>query len=186
MRRLNILSMNIVLLVACLAYSSAALSAGGRDPYKYFFDETWGDFSEELDIARDKGKKAILIFFEMDECPFCHRMKETVLNQPEVQAYFKEHFINISVDIEGDVEITDFQGQQMKQKDFAFKINRVRATPVFAFYNLDGERIVRYTGATNGVEEFMWLGEYVVNGEYKNMPFTKYKREKKNALQKQL
>jgi thioredoxin-related protein len=60
----------------------------------------------------------------------------------------------------------------------------VRATPLFSFYNLEGERIVRYTGATNGVEEFMWLGEYVVNDEYKNVPFTKYKREKKSALQK--
>ncbi len=188
--RLNFLSINTFLHLCCLAfftvYSSIAMPAGGRDPYKYFFDESWGNFAEELDNARAAGKKAILIFFEMDECPFCHRMKETVLNQPEVQAYFKEHFLNISVDIEGDVEITDFQGQSMKQKDFAFKINRVRATPVFAFYDLQGERIVRFTGATNGVEEFMWLGEYVVSGEYKNMPFTKYKREKKNAYQKQL
>jgi thioredoxin-related protein len=108
-------------------------------------------------------------------------MKETVLNQPEVQAYFREHFLNFSVDIEGDVEITDFEGNAMKQKDFAFKKNRVRATPVFAFYDLSGERIVRYTGATNGVEEFMWLGEFVVNGEYKNSRFAKYKREKKKA-----
>ena len=170
------------MLFMCLVYSSTTVAAGGRDPYKYFFDETWGDFPEELNNARDQGKKGILIFFEMDECPFCHRMKETVLNQPEVQAYFKKHFINISVDIEGDLEITDFKGEHMKQKDFAFKINRVRATPVFAFYDLDGERIVRFTGATNGVEEFMWLGEYVVSGEYKNMPFTKYKREKKKQI----
>jgi thioredoxin-related protein len=184
--RLNLASINTLLLLVCMAYSSVSMAAGGRDPYKYFFDESWGNFAEELSNARDKGKKAILIFFEMDECPFCHRMKETVLNQPEVQAYFKEHFLNISVDIEGDVEITDFTGQTMPQKDFAFKVNRVRATPVIAFYDLQGERIVRFTGATNGVEEFMWLGEYVVNGEYKNMPFAKYKREKKNASQKQL
>ena len=181
--RINVVVINVLLLFS-LAYSSAAVSAGGRDPYKYFFDETWGDFPEELQRARNEGKQGILIFFEMDECPFCHRMKETVLNQPEVQAYFKEHFLNFSVDIEGDVEIKDFDGQSMKQKDFAFKINRVRATPVFAFYDLQGQRVVRFTGATNGVEEFMWLGEYVVNGEYKNMPFTKYKREKKNELQK--
>ena len=182
-RRFRFPAVTLLLFMVCLFHSSAALSAGGRDPYKFFFDETWGNFAEELNNAREQGKKGVLIFFEMDECPFCHRMKETVLNQPEVQAYFKEHFINISVDIEGDVEITDFQGEHMKQKDFAFKINRVRATPVFAFYDLQGERIVRFTGATNGVEEFLWLGEYVVSDEYKNMPFTKYKRDKKNASQ---
>jgi thioredoxin-related protein len=170
-----------VMLLMCLAYSTTALSAAGRDPYKYFFDESWGNFQDELKNAREQGKQGILIFFEMDECPFCHRMKETVLNQPKVQAYFKKYFLNFAVDIEGDVEVTDFQGHSMTQKDFAFKSNRVRATPVFAFYDLTGKRVMRYTGATNGVQEFMWLGEYVVNGDYKKMPFTKYKREKRST-----
>ena len=165
-------------------HSNFAMAAGGRDPYKYFFDETWGNFNEELQKARDSGKKAILIFFEMDECPFCHRMKETVLNQPEVQAYFREHFLNFSVDIEGDVEIKDFKGQPISQKDFAFKVNRVRATPVFGFYDLTGEQVVRFTGATSSVEEFLWLGQYFVDGIYKQMPFAKYKRERKQAADK--
>jgi thioredoxin-related protein len=175
-----------VLFSLLIGYSAIAGAAGGRDPYKYFFNETWGDFTEELENAKAAGKKGILIFFEMDECPFCHRMKETVLNQPEVQAYYREHFLNFSVDIEGDVEVTTFKGETMKQKDFAFKINRVRATPVFAFYDLSGERIVRYTGATSGVDEFMWLGEFVVSGEFKNSRFAKYKREKRKAARNRL
>jgi thioredoxin-related protein len=170
-----------VFLFMCLIYSGTAVSSGGRDPYKYFFDETWGNFQEELQNARNQGKQGILIFFEMDECPFCHRMKETVLNQPKVQAFFKKHFLNFSVDIEGDLPVTDFKGQTMTQKDFAFKSNRVRATPVFAFYDLTGKRVMRFTGATNGVDEFMLLGQYVVDGEYDKMPFTKYKREKRSA-----
>jgi len=85
--------------------------AEARDPGEYFFDQTFGDFSEELVNAREQGKQGILIMFEMDECPFCHRMKATVLNQLEVQDYFKQHFLIFSVDIEGDVEIIDFQGR---------------------------------------------------------------------------
>lgn len=143
------------------------------------FDQSLGDFSEELIEAKDQGKTGILLFFEMDECPFCHRMKTTVLNQPEVMAYFKKHFLIFPVDIEGDIEIADFNGKRMTMKDFSFTHNRVRATPVFAFFNLEGKRVVRYTGPTSGVEEFMWLGEYVVNEEYKNQRFTKYKRQKR-------
>ena len=169
----------IIALFVVGTISNNSFAANGRDPYVYFFDETWGNFSEELQKARAAGKQGVLLFFELDECPFCHRMKETVLNQPQVQAYFKEHFLNFSVDIEGDVEIVNFKGEALSQKDFAFKINRVRATPVFAFYDLSGEQIVRYTGATSSVEEFMWLGEYVVAKAYEKMPFTKYKREKK-------
>lgn len=143
------------------------------------FDQSLGDFSEELVEAKDQGKKGILLFFEMDECPFCHRMKTTVLNQPEVMAYFKKHFLIYPVDIEGDVEIADFSGKMMTMKQFALTHNRVRATPVFAFFDLTGKRVVRYTGPTSGVEEFMWLGEFVVNEEYKNQRFTKYKRQKR-------
>lgn len=160
---------------------SMAVSAAPRDPQQYFFDQTLGDFQEELDTAREQGKQGIMIFFEMDECPFCHRMKETVLNQPEVQDYFKEHFLIFRLDIEGDVMITDFQGNSIKEKDFAFREHRVRATPVLMFFDLDGQQITRYTGATADAQEFLLLGRYVVEGINKDMPFTKFKREQRQA-----
>ncbi|MBA1445502.1 MAG: thioredoxin family protein [Chromatiales bacterium] len=157
------------------------LSAGAvsRDPADHFFDQSLGDFSEELELAREEGKTGILIMFEMDECPFCHRMKGTVLNQSEIQDYYKQHFLIFTVDIEGDVSITDFQGEQVSQKDFAFKQFRVRATPVFGFFDLEGKLISRFTGATRDAQEFLWLGEYVVNGEYKKISFSRYKRQKR-------
>lgn len=161
-------------------FSATSFAAEPKDPYKFFFNETWGDFKEELVNAKSQGKKGILIFFEMDECPFCHYMKTNVLSQPQVQEYYRQHFLLFPVDIEGDIEITNFKGETTKQKDFAFRENRVRATPVFAFFDLQGNRIHRHTGKTNGVEEFMWMGEYVATGEYKNMPFVKYKRAKRN------
>lgn len=169
----------ISLIALFLALASFEAAAVTRDPGTHFFQDTFGDFSEELARAREEGKKGVLIFFEMDECPFCHFMKVNVLNQSEVQDYFREHFLLFTLDIEGDVEITDFQGRAMPQKDFAAKVNRVRATPVIAFYDLDGKPIHRHTGRTADVQEFLWMGEYVVEGVYKNMRFTKFKREKK-------
>jgi thioredoxin-related protein len=160
---------------------TAAQASTTRDPGEYFFDQTFGDFSEELQTARDEGKSGVLLMFEMDECPFCHRMKTTVLNQPEVQDYFKAHFLNFPVDVEGDIEVTDFQGTTMPQKDFALKGFRVRATPVFAFFDLDGNMVGRFTGATRNAEEFMLLGRYIVEGAYEHTTFTKYKREQPGA-----
>lgn len=170
-----------MVLFLLLGGAGVAATDTGRDPYTYFFNETWGQFPEELEKARAEGKQGILLFFELDECPFCHRMKTTVLNQPEVQAFFREHFLNFAIDIEGDVEMTDFNGKLTTQKTFSEKDNRVRATPVFAFYDLQGKQIVRYTGATSGVDEFLLLGEFVAQGIYKEMPFTKYKRMKAKA-----
>lgn len=169
----------IVLLSLLFSFPVLAIEEAPRDPYAHFFNDTWGDFQEETANAKAQGKKAILIFFEMDECPFCHYMKTHVLNQPVVQRYFREHFLNFSVDIEGDVEIADFNGEVLTQKTFAEKRHRVRATPVFAIFDLQGKRIARFTGRTSGVEEFLMLGQYVAEGHYQQMPFLKYKRQLK-------
>jgi len=170
------------LLFGFLLLSIGSLQASApRDPYEFFFKSTFGDFTEELETAKEEGKKAVMLFFELDECPFCHYMKNTVLNQPEVQAYYRKNFAPFVIDIEGAVQITDFKGREMSMKDFAFKLNRVRATPVIAFYDLEGERIVRFIGKTSGVEEFMQLGQFVADGAYKKMRFTKYKRELRKA-----
>ncbi|WP_456445390.1 thioredoxin family protein [Thiolapillus sp.] len=156
-----------------------AVAAETRDPEQYFFDQTFGDFSEELDNAREQGKKGILLMFEMEECPFCHRMKTTVLNRPEIQDFFKKNFLIFSVDIEGDIEINDFQGRPTTMKDFSLKQFRVRATPVFQFVGLDGKPVKRgrYTGATKNAEEFMLLGKYIVEDAWKETSFSRYKRQ---------
>jgi thioredoxin-related protein len=171
--------MKRLLLALSLLVSVGAIAADKpRDPGQHFFNESFWDFTEELENARKAGKQGILVMFEMDECPFCHRMKTTVLNQPDVQDYFREHFLIFPVDIEGDVEVVDFKGKTTTMKDFAFEQYRVRATPVFAFYDLDGEYIkrARFTGATRDKDEFLLLGRYVVEEAYKKQSFTRYKR----------
>ena len=167
-----------LLALALLASGGSFAAEKPRDPGQHFFNESFWDFSEELENARETGKRGILVMFEMDECPFCHRMKTTILNQPDVQDYFREHFMIFPVDIEGDVEVVDFKGNTTTMKDFAFKQYRVRATPVFAFFDLDGKYIkrARFTGAARNQDEFMLLGKYVVDGAYKKESFTRYKR----------
>lgn len=123
---------NPILMLALLAFLVPALATAAvedpRDPTHHFFDPTFGEFPEELEDARAAGKKGILIFFEMADCPFCHRMKNQVLNQPEVQEYFSEHFRVFSVDVEGAIEIVTFEGETKTQMDWATRDYRVRAT----------------------------------------------------------
>ena len=37
----------------------------------------------------------------------------------------------------------------------------------------------RYTGASRNVQEYMWLGEFIVDDHYKTTKFSVYKRQKK-------
>ena len=152
-----------------------------RDPHQYFFHETFGDYSEELENAKQQNKKAIMVFFEMDECPFCHRMKKMVMSQPKVQNYFRERFLIFTHDIEGDLDIIDFAGNETTQKVYATQEHRIRATPVMAFFDLQGKRIFRYIGTTRTAEEFMWLADFIVEGHYQNTSFTRYKRARKQS-----
>jgi thioredoxin-related protein len=161
------------------------LAAATRDPYQHFFQASLGDLTEELETARDEGKQGVFVFFEMDECPFCHRMKQTILNQPEVQEYFTQHFLSLSIDIEGDIEIVDFEGSDTTQKEFA-RHNRVRATPLLVFFDLQGKPVFKYVGAPSTKQEFLWMGEFIANEVYlrvddsgRHIRFARYKRMKK-------
>ena len=76
---------------------------------------------------------------------------------------------------------TDFAGREMPVKELAFKAYNVRATPVFVFVGPRGETLLRSVGANMTLEEFLWLGEFVVSGAYKGKSFTLYKRERRLA-----
>ncbi len=149
-----------------------------RDPHTHFFMAKMGDFKEELAVARAEGKQGVLIMFEMDDCPFCARMKASILNQSSVQDYYRQHFLIYPVDVKGDTTMVDFKGKETTEKAFALE-QRARATPVFIFYDLEGNLITRFTGATQTAEEFNLLGKYVVEGAYKSTSFNSYKRQTK-------
>lgn len=165
------------LLVGLLFLSGLNTSfAETRDAQQYFFDAKMGDFKSELANAKRDGKKGVLIMFELDDCPFCFRMKQTILNQSEVQDYYHKNFLIFPVDLKGEVAMVDFKGKQTTEKAFGLE-QRIYGTPVFDFFDLDGNRVVRFPGAAKDVNEFMLLGRYVVEGAYATMPFAKYKRQ---------
>ncbi len=140
-----------------------------------FFDFSAEDLKEDLQTARDDGKKGIFIFFGMADCPFCHKMKMNVLNKPEVIKFYKENFLNFEIDVYGSIETHDFNGKSISHKDFANK-HQVRATPALVFFDLDGNKIFTRPGYSN-LEEFMLLGEFIASEKYKTSNFIKYKRE---------
>lgn len=167
--RLDYLGLTLLLaLIASLPLQAADSS---------MLEQSFGDYTEELQLANSKKKKGVMLFFEQKDCPFCHRMKTTIFNQAHVQKFFKDNFLVFSVDIEKQEELKDFKGKATTQKKFFADIGRSRgATPVIAFFDLKGKLVARYTGATSNAEEFMLLGKYVVNKVYQKQSFTRFKR----------
>jgi thioredoxin-related protein len=144
-----------------------------------FWDDSFFDMPNDVKQARAEHKSGVFLFFQMADCPFCHRMETTVFTDPTVMDYMKKHFVTASIDIEGDVMMTNFEGKQITQKDFAFKQFRVRATPVMAFIDTQGKVATLFTGPTRSPEEFLSLAEFVTSGAYKEpgMNFFKYRQQ---------
>jgi len=150
-----------------------------RDADTHFFMQNMGNFKEELATAQAEGKQGLLVMFEMDDCPFCSRMKANILNQTTVQDYYRKQFLIYPVNVKGDTPIVDFNGKETTEKAFALE-QRARATPVFVFFDLQGNPVTRFTGAMQTADEFLLLGRYVVEGAYKSSPFNVYKRQHKS------
>lgn len=115
-------------LVLLLVVASVQAGAETRNYEDFFFQKSMGDFRAELDTAKAERKKGILLIYEQEECPFCHRLHNTIVNQREVQDYYRQNFLVFRLDIKGDNAIVAFDGADTTEKVFALN-NRVRGTP---------------------------------------------------------
>ena len=147
-----------------------------RDP-GYFFDRNSGNLQREAATARSEGKQGILIMFDRANCPPCTKTTTTVLNQAATQDFYRRYFRILRVDIQSVAEYTDFTGKPTTAKGFAAKY-AIETAPIFMFFDVSGNQRLKYTGITNNAGEFIWLGEFVVQGVYKNKTFSTYKFEK--------
>lgn len=80
--------------------------------------ETFKDLPEDLAEATSEGKR-LLILIEQRGCIYCTRMHEEVFTDPEVAALLHDDYVVIQMNLFGDVEVTDFDGTALPEKDMA-------------------------------------------------------------------
>jgi thioredoxin-related protein len=167
-----------ILIVASLLFATipATADADRRDPREHFFIQTFGDLPEEMALAREEGKLGMLLFFESENCSYCRSMLDKVLSDRRVQDWYRERFVNIAVDIHGDVELKDFDGITLPSKVFA-EHRRIYLTPVVSFLDLDGREIYRHLGMVKTPEAFMVLGEYIEGKHYFDTEYEVFARK---------
>jgi len=181
--RLGLLGIAAILLALMPAIAPAS---GQADPEDFYQLPAFGDFQTNLQDALSQGKKGILVYFYQDQCPFCQKMQKEVFTQPIVHDFFHKYFDIYKVNIKGNKRFTDVDGDQMPQVKFAVQ-NRARATPTLIIFGKGGKELVRFI-SNPSVEEFLALGKYVVEGEYKEgTDFFRYKRkEAKSGIEQEI
>jgi thioredoxin-related protein len=163
----------LLLLAGVLLLATAR--AETRDPDRYFFDAFLGDLREELAQVRASGRKGLLVMYHFEECPSCQRMRRQVLNQPEVQAWFRRAFVVVPIDIRGAQPITGLDGKTLPERDYG-RAMAIRGTPTFDFYAPDGARLYRHVGGLFSPADFLLLGQFVASGAYQGRTFKEYRQ----------
>ena len=121
---------------AVLAVSSSGLAAaaeiGDDGLHKQpWFSTTFKDVREDIEDAASDGKRLALMI-EQRGCIYCKKMHEEVYSDPKLAAYIAENFMVVQINMFGDEEVTDLDGEALPEKDM---VRRWRAmfTPTVIF-----------------------------------------------------
>ena len=172
-----------------LALPAFAAEIGDDGLHKQpWFSVTFKDMTEDLETAKDEGKR-LVIFFEQRGCIYCKKMHEEVFSDPEVAEYIKENYLVVQMNLFGDEEVTDFDGEALPEKEMAQRWGVV-FTPTILFMPdevPDGpagqaavSQIPGAFGKWTTLHMFQWVAEKGYAGEEH---FQKYHARKFNARQ---
>lgn len=105
------------LLTAVFLGNMAAASSVGDDGLHIqpWIRDTFKDLQEDLDEANAEGKR-LAIMFEQRGCIYCKKMHETVYTDPELAAYIDDNFFVVRLNLHGDLEVVDFDGDTLSEK----------------------------------------------------------------------
>ena len=119
-------------LALLMALPVAAAERGDDGLHKQpWMRDTFKDLREDLEEANAEGKRLVL-FFEQRGCIYCSKMHEEVFSDATVSDFIAETYFVVQLNLHGDIEVTDFDGEVMSEKDMARKW-RVLFTPTILF-----------------------------------------------------
>ncbi|MCW8826105.1 MAG: thioredoxin fold domain-containing protein [Gammaproteobacteria bacterium] len=170
-----LLGWSLVTLMAHAAGPDELISTGlvnpGHVDKPEWFKASFLDLREDVEEARDSGKRVILYFYQ-DGCPYCERLIKTNFTQHEIASKAQQNFEIIAINMWGDREVVDLAGNSLTEKRFAVA-NRVQYTPTLLFLNEKGETIFRANGYYPP-ERFTALLSYIASRQEQVETFRDY------------
>ena len=91
-----------------------------------WIEETFLDLREDHEEARSQGK-TLMVIIEQRGCIYCTRLHENVFPDPEVEATLTENFYVVQLNMFGDLEVTDFDGAVLPEKEMVSRWQRTRS-----------------------------------------------------------
>ena len=97
-----------------------------------WMQDTFKDLAEDLAEARAQDRR-LLVLIEQRGCIYCTRMHEDVFPDPRIDTLLRDRFFVVQINMFGDVEVTDFDGQTLTEKAAVRKWGML-FTPTLVFF----------------------------------------------------
>lgn len=147
------------------------------------------DLNEDLADSAAEGKR-LAVLWEQKGCPYCRDLHTVNLADPEINAWIRERFNIVQLNLWGDRQVTDFDGEVLSEKKLARKYG-VQFTPTIQFFPENPEAAAGKSGREAEVARmpgyfrpfhFISMFEWVWGKKYEEDPnFQRYIIDKANA-----
>ncbi|GAB6043858.1 thioredoxin family protein [Endothiovibrio diazotrophicus] len=136
-----------------------------------WFKVSFLDLREDLAEAREAGK-GLMLYFYQDGCPYCKRLLEENFGDPAIAEATRRHFDVVALNLWGDREVTDLNGEVRSEKAFA-AFARVMFTPTLVLFSPEGKVALRINGYYPPAR-FKAAIDYVAGGHHREAPFGRW------------
>ncbi|MGC2854758.1 thioredoxin family protein [Novispirillum sp. DQ9] len=174
-----------VALAAAPSPASAMDKGDGIHTEAWFKNDSFLVLADDVAEAAAKGK-LLAVIWEQEGCGSCQKLHDVNLKDAPVKAYLQQHFDVMTMNMYGEVEVTDFDGQKLPEKDLAFK-QQVNFTPTTIFFDETGKEVFRLPGYFS---PYFWMAGFVyvkekgyADPEHRGM-FPRWTKANRDALVK--
>jgi thioredoxin-related protein len=168
-----------------MTFGASAFELGDDGLHKApWMRDTFKDLGEDLAEATDEGKR-LMIIIEQRGCIYCKKMHEEVFPIEEIASYIDENFFVVQINMFGDVEVTDFDGTTLPEKEMVKKWGALFTPSILFFPQEVGSdvsavqaAVANMPGAFGRYTTFNMLNWVVEEGYDKDESFQKYHARK--------
>lgn len=125
-------------LAARPARAAARLSEDGLYQMDWYH-ESFLDLAEDQRTAGEQGKR-FAVLWGLRNCPACRVMHRDYLADPAIEAFIRERFLVLHLNILGAREVTDFDGSRLSEKALAARYG-IEGTPAIQFFPASAEAL---------------------------------------------
>jgi thioredoxin-related protein len=136
-----------------------------------WFKDSFLEIADDVDEASEAGKH-LLLFFELNGCPYCDRMLRESFEAEPLSSYIQANFDAIAINIQGDRDIAFNEELAVTEKELS-EILKVASTPALLFLNADNKTIIRVNGY-RAPERFKLILEFIATRSYQTTSLPDY------------